>query len=316
LKVIDLQNAVDATWALQHFSILPTDSTVLLNANIENINNVPAAKYIFIDGSYDPVLGTDDDILELISAVQQQHPQSRVVFLSSKCSHYYTESVDILWYPVFMLRKYNRVTGPRSRRVSCLNRRNAPHRVWLMHNLISQGLIDHRRDVFSVAFRNIYDGQICDLSIWNPELAQHNRIIAQYPDRIATFDDGFVNDHTIDHPAWRTAISIVTETEVGALSFITEKTVKAIESESCWIVHTGQFQLNVMIDLGFELGMFEKHATKFDIDPILTVCRTLDTESAALDYYNSRLPLIQHNREWLESGWRQRYMKKLHAVLN
>jgi hypothetical protein len=314
-KIIDLNTQQSADWAQKNFTALPTDSLVLLNARLDNVQHIPAAPFIFIDGSYDPVLMTDEEILALVEEVQQQHPNARVIFLSSNCGHFYTKHSQILWYPVFMLRKYNSINRPRSKRVGCLNRRNAPHRVWLMHNLLSNHLIDHARDIFSVSFANVYDNKVCDLSIWSPDLAQHNQAVAQYPSTMATMPDDFPNDHSIDHPAWATALTIVTETEVGDLALITEKTVKAIEAECCWILHTGPQQLNVMNDLGFNLIMFEQHATGVDIKPIVDMCRTLDTETVAMDYYHSFKHIIAHNKFWLEHGWLNRYLEKLNTVL-
>lgn len=316
MKVIDLQNAVEAPWALQHFSILPDDSTVLLNAKINNIPTVDTA-CIFIDGSYDPVLMSDIEIQELIAQTKKLNPQSQVVFLSSRCSDFDNNNLNVIWYPVFMLRSYGQApTNNRSKRIGCLNRRNAPHRIWLMHNLLKQQLIDHERDIFSVSFVNVYDGKRSRLNDWISISQQDALLIAEYPDSIATVPDNFINDHSIEHPAWNTAIAVVSETEVGPLAMITEKTVKAIESQSCWILHTGQSQLNVMKLLGFEIDLFEQHATGHNIEPVVKVCQELATEDQALEYRDSKQYLIDHNAFWLKHGWLPVYLKKLNQVLN
>lgn len=315
MKVIDLTNAVEASWALQHFFILPDNSTVLLNATLDNIPRLNS-QFIFIDASYDPVRLSDNEIQELIDYTKKLNPVSRVVFLSSRCSDYYTDNIDILWYPVFMLRSYESNTLPtRSKRIGCLNRRNAPHRVWLMHNLLSQQLIDHDRDIFSISFANIYDGRRGRMNDWIAISQEDALAIKLYPDSIATVPDNFINDHTTAHPAWNTAVTVVSETEVGNLSLITEKTAKAISAQCCWILHTGQDQLDVMKSLRFELSMFDQHATDKNIDPIIDICRTLDTEESALDYYYSKKHLIDHNSLWLKHGWLNGYLEKVQAVL-
>lgn len=315
MKVVDLSNTVEAPWALQHFSILPDNSTVFLNATLNNITQTNS-RYVFIDASYDPVRLSDTEIQELIEQTKKLNPDSCVIFLSSRCSDYYTNNNNILWYPVFMLRSYEtNILPTRSKRIGCLNRRNAPHRVWLMHNLLRQRLIDHERDIFSISFANIYNGTRGRINDWIAISREDSLTIKSYPDNIATVPDNFINDHTTLHPAWNTAITIVSETEVGKLSLITEKTVKAISAQCCWMVHTGQDQLDVMQSLGFELGMFDQHATDKNIDSIIDVCQRLDTEELALDYYYFKKHLIDHNSLWLKHGWLDRYREKVHAVL-
>ena len=315
MKVIDLQNAVDADWALQHFSILPTDSIVLLNANLNNIPKLNS-RYVFIDASYDPVRLSNLEIQELINIAEHQNPQSHVVFLSSRCQDFYTDNPNILWYPVFFLGSYDQpIPSNRYKRIGCLNRRNAPHRIWLMHNLLSQQLIDHDRDIFSVSFKDIITARRCRIGDWIDITREDSLAMKSYPDTIATIPDNFINDHTITHPAWHTAITIVTETEVGDMALITEKTAKAIAAQCCWMLYTGQSQLDVMKSLGFELGMFEQHATGHNIDPIIDICQTLDTKENAMDHYHSQKHLIDHNSKWFKQGWLEQYLKKLNDVL-
>ena len=317
----------------QNYRILPNDSLVLLNLfqevmagatsiNIDNIckklNQLPqlSPKFIFIDVSHDSIFVSDDIILELVNTVQQHYPASRCIFLSGSAHHYYSNNKNIIWYPYFFLPTYSTDTRIRKKRVGCLNRRNAPHRVWLMHNLLSQGLIDHDRDIFSIAFNDIWENKPCNVNEWLSISPETQIVIAQYPERIATIDDQFKNDHTTMHSAWATALTIVTEAEVGPEAMISEKTMKAISSQCCWIAYTGQPQLDVMTDLGFDLNTFDTHATGFNIDPIVNICRTLDTESVALDYYHSKADIIAHNHAWLaKDQWISRYLDKFNSTL-
>jgi len=334
LKVFDffdLHNTVESFWTTKPYSLLPDSSLVLLNfakhaGNSSNtallsqrLKQLPTNfDYVFIDDSYDPVTLSDVQIQETTELVAQHFINSHVIFLSSKCSHYYSDQNYILWYPFFLLSEYPTVIQPRQRRIGCLNRRNALHRIWLMHNLLSQNLIDHNRDIFSVAFAGVYDHHRLDDKI--DEWVGHNNtnyhtLIAQYPDSITTIPDNFPNDHSILHPAWHTAITIVTETECGDLGMITEKTAKALAASCCWIAYTGSDCIRVLNSLGFETQLFDQHATDRNIDPIVQVCRTLDTESTAMDYYNSKLPQIVHNQQHLEHGWLTQYVPKLKQAL-
>jgi hypothetical protein len=68
--------------------------------------------------------------------------------------------------------------------------------------------------------------------------------------------------------------------------------------------------------LGFETQLFDQHATGCNIDPIVQVSKTLDTESVAMDYYNSKLPQIEHNKQHLDHGWQAQYIPKLKQALD
>jgi hypothetical protein len=328
---LDLSEPVEIFWTVQPYRILPDNSLILLNfakhagANFDpallsqRLKQLPVnVDYVFIDDSYDPVTLSDLRIQETIELVAQHFTNSHVIFLSSKCSHYYSDEKHILWYPFFLLTEYPTVIQPRQRRIGCLNRKNALHRIWLMHNLLSQGLIDHNRDIFSIAFANVYDNHRLDDRIdeWvGNDSTNYNKLIAQYPNSIATIPDNFPNDHGILHPAWHTAITIVTETECDDLGIITEKTAKAMAARCCWIAYTGSDCIRVLTNLGFETQLFDQHATGRNIDPIVQVCRDLDTESAAMDYYNSKLLQIEHNKQHLDHGWLTQYVPKLKQAL-
>jgi hypothetical protein len=334
LKVFDFLNQhepVENFWTTGPYRLLPDNSLVLLNfakhagANSntallsQGLKQLPVkVDYVFVDDSYDPVMLSDKQIKATVELVAQHFTKSHVIFLSSKCSHYYSDAKNILWYPFWLLSEYPTVIQPRQRRIGCLNRRNALHRIWLMHNLLSQNLVDHDRDIFSMAFANVHDHHRLDdridqwLGLGN---TNHNQLIAQYPNSIATIPDDFPNDHGILHPAWHTAITIVSETECDELGMITEKTAKAMAARCCWIAYTGNDCIRVLTDLRFETQLFDQHATGRNIDPIVQVCRDLDTESVAMDYYNSKLPQIEHNQQHLSHGWRTQYVPKLKQVL-
>jgi hypothetical protein len=329
---LDLSKPAEIFWTTRHHRLLPDNSLTLFNFAKHVGTNFDLAllsqglkqlqvnvDYVFIDDSYDPVMLSDADIQATTVLVAQHFTKSHVVFLSSKCSHYYSDAKHILWYPFWLLSEYPTVIQPRQRRIGCLNRRNALHRIWLMHNLLNQGLIDHDRDIFSMAFANVYDHRRLDDSIdqWlDHGNTNHNQLIAQYPDLIATIPDSFPNDHGILHPAWHTAITIVTETECDELGMITEKTAKAMAAKCCWISYTGSDCISVLSDLGFETQLFDQHATGRNIDPIVQVCKDLDTESVAMDYYNLKVPQIEHNKQHLDYGWLTQYVPKLKQALD
>jgi len=318
-----------------HYRILPNNSTILQNVLKNSSTKVDPAnliiglekisidsKYIFIDASYDIVKFSDLEIQLTVELVRQYFKHSKVVFLSGNSIHYYTQPKNIVWYPNFLLWDYPEVQRPKQKRIGCLNRRNAPHRIWLMHNLLSEGIIDHDRDIFSVSFVHFLDpNYYADVDGWlkRPN-HNYNQIIKQYPYAIATVPDNFSNntaiDMTINHPAWHTAITIITETECIEPSMISEKIVKAIVAESCWIAYTGVDSIRLLNDLGFDTKLFEFHASGTDIECIRQVCKTIDTESLAMEYYQSKQPQIKYNKQHLINGnWLERYQPKLNSVL-
>lgn len=323
-------------WELQppyrNYRILPEDSLVLrikleeswdadLKLDYSKIfAALPTEQYshVFLDVSFDPLFLYNDGIENLISVFQQHFSNSRVSMLSGQCSHYFENLPNVLYYPNWFL-TWHHDSSPVQRRgrVGCLNRRPAPHRIWLMHNLLKDQLIDHERDIFSVSFVNP-DTQVRSdvLSRWLP--AEHLPVdLSVYPDSMATQDDGFVNDHSTTHPAWHTAVTIVTETVANHRAIITEKTIKAIMANCCWIGYNGSDAYRVLQALGFDLGMFDQHASDFNVEPIVNMCKTLDTESVALDYYQSRLNVIEHNKSVLEQNhWLKAYQRKLKEFLN
>ena len=335
---IQLDNPQEIVGIPIHYQILPDDCVVLQNIlQHGDINFNPSqlpqglkkistnARYIFIDASFDTVAFSDLEIQLTIELVTQQFANSKTVFLSGKCSHYFSQHHNILWYPTFLLLDYPTQPRARQKRMGCLNRRNAPHRIWLMHNLLSRGFLDHTRDIFSVSFVHFLEKQHrADVDSWLATYtninSNHNNIIAQYPDSIATIPDNFSKNQTIDmstdHPAWHTAITIITETECAELSMISEKTVKALAAECCWISYTGNDNIQVLDALGFEARLFTQHSADINIDPIVQVCRTIDTETMAMDYYHSRLAQIQHNKQHLEHGWINQYLPKLQQALD
>ena len=315
---------------LPNYSILPNHSIIIrrfstyysplsLDQLISMIDWIPEKnpRYVFIDYSPDDIPPyTRDEIQERIDLFKSHFPNSRVILLTPQPDDYNTTQPDVLFYPYWFLNHPTEYPITiRKKRIGCLNRRNAAHRVWLMHNLLSQGLIDHERDIFSMRFVNVFDKKTkADLASWLPSISiEEQRFINRsYPESIATIPDDFPNDHSTQHPAWNTALAIVTETEVDHYCVITEKTIKAFLSRSCFMLYTGQEELDLLPKLGFELGTFEQHATEFNIDPILEMARKLDTESVALDYYHSKLDIINHNYDWFTTGgWFSKYQEKL-----
>jgi len=259
------------------------------------------AQYIFIDGSFDPVIYTEQQLDELVALAQQFWPNSKILMLSSDVKHLHTGKENIIWFPWCFLNLYTEsLPRPRKKRIGCLNRRNAPHRVWLMHNLLTQNLIDPDRDVYSISFMSCLGASDpSNVAAWINQPPWFNDLIYHHqPAAIATHPDDFANDYTTNHPAWSTAIAVITETEPGPFTMVTEKTLKAIMSRCCWTSYMGDDGYQTMEHLGFQSRLFDSHAEGYNIVPILDLCRTLDTESAAMDYYHSRTKQIEHNFEW------------------
>lgn len=319
----------DPVWSwsapFNDYRLLPDDSIVFAVTGSTDWTKIPeylkqipyvSTKYVFVEASSDPWEITDDEINAILQPFRQKFTSARCIFLSASCKHFYSTDPDIIWYPKHLVINYGQQPSqPRNKRIGCLNRRNSAHRVWLMYNLLEQDLIDHDRDIFSVCFRNIEDNSMVDMNTWLPGVPID---LNKYPDQIATIPDNIFefNPNITEHPAWYTAVTVVTETKVNEYSQLTEKTIKAILADCCWISYSAQSNIDVLQDLGFETSTFDQHATGFDIDPILKACRELDTESTAMDYYHSKQPVIAHNKQWfLNNQWLDRYMPKLNSIL-
>lgn len=298
------------------------------------LNHGITERYVFIDGSYDPIRSSDRDIQENIGRIQELIPQSKVALLSSRVYHWCNRIPNVIYVPYFIyvdptFHKHKKRKG----RIGCLNRNNSYHRMWLMHNLLKEGLLDPKHDVYSVNFWNFRAPETINdpVSIrgWlggnSPYDIDYE--INKWPKEIATHPDGFPNDYSTDHPAWSTAISIITETESGFATLLSEKTWKGIRSLSCWTAYMAEEGYKFLEDVGFEPRFFKKHASFDNINPILSICRTLDTESAALDYYYSKKNQIDHNFEWsggsnednfrdLKSPWLQKFLPEFNRQLN
>ena len=282
-------------------SALPRSNSVDFDSWEHQVKQLPKGHRFFIDHSYDPVKISNSDILCLLNLIKTHHPGSDPVFLSSNCDHYFAEIPGVVYFPYFFFSNFNNLpVRPRSKRIGCLNRNNTPHRPWLMHNLLSQGLLDQDRDIYSVSFVSPYDfSSYTDVDGWLQHTHQVNHLLRQYPPQIATNPDGFPTDvNTVDHPAWHTAVTVVTETEPGDRTMISEKTSKAIVANCCWTAYMGESGYRLLEAFGFAPRFFEQHAEGTNIDPIIHICSTLDTESVAADYRNQFLEQIDHNAKW------------------
>jgi hypothetical protein len=292
-----------------HYQLLPPGSAILhgmatsgivdFTAWEKQILQLPTGYRFFIDNSYDPVKLSDRDIQSLIELITTYFPGSDPVFLSSKCGHYLCPVDNIVYFPFFFFYVYeNSYQRPRQKRIGCLNRQNSPHRVWLMHRLLTDNLLDADRDVYSICFSSPYDDtSYADVDAWLNQEIKINSVIRSYSPRIATHDDNFPNDvTTVNHPAWHTAITIVTETEPGPSTLITEKTLKAIAAECCWTAYMDDAGYRLLEEFGFDPRFFAHHAEDKNIDPLIEICRMFDTESVAADYRDRHMDQIIHNR--------------------
>ena len=283
--------------------------------------------YIFLDASYDPVYLKDSELQEKISTVCEFFPNNKVVLLSSAAKHYLYDLPNIVFYPWCFLNPYKPSQfKTRNKRISCLNRHNTPHRVWLMYNLLNQGLIDDQRDIYSISFVNIYDENlICNVGEWIRNVTKFdNDELRKFPPKVATHPDNFPNDWSTDHPAWQTAIAIITETEPGDATMVTEKTIKGFMSRSCWTSYMDESGYKLLEEFGFQPRLFPEHASHSNIDPIINICKNFDTNDA-MDYYHSKIDLIEHNFEWYGGAtgstevlgpWFYKFLPKFQSRLN
>jgi hypothetical protein len=279
-------------------SALPKSNSVDFDSWEQQVKQLPQGHRFFIDHSYDPVKISNSDILCLLDLIKTHHPGSDPVFLSSNCDHYFAEIPGVVYFPYFFFYNFGKlIPRARSKRIGCLNRQNTPHRPWLMHNLLSQGLLDQDRDVYSVSFASPYDpASYTDVDGWLQHPQKINHLLQRYPPQIATNPDGFPNDvNSVGHPAWHTAVTIVTETESGDRTMISEKTPKAIVANCCWTAYMGESGYQLLEAFGFAPRFFEQHAEGTNIEPIMRLCSMLDTESVAADYRNQFLHQIEHN---------------------
>ena len=320
------------------YRMLPDNSIVLMGTPYTIVDRCPWESYyknlkilrdhsvndtfVFIDATWDPLLISTQECIDHLAATKEFFPSAKVAVLSSRCQHWFDNIPGVIYYPAFGAIVYDSpIFQTRSKRIGCLNRHNSPHRLWLMHSLLSEKLIDSDRDVYSVGWTNPYDlnayGKISQLISSKIDL---NEEIKKYPPQIATHPDNFPNDYTINHPAWHTAIAVITETRPGENTLITEKTAKAIISKSCFSIYMAEAGYRVLEELGFEPRLFADHAGEDNIEPIKQICRQFDTESAAMDYRQSQMHKINHNFEWFSQGlvlgpWYSKYQPKFQQAL-
>ena len=323
------------------YRLLPDNSIVLMGTPYTIVDRYSWASYyknlkiltdqsindtwVFIDAAWDPLLISTPDCIEHLAATSEFFPGAKVVVLSSRCQNWFDDIPGLIYYPYFATVIYEGYTPrPRAGRIGCLNRQNSPHRLWLMHSLLSENLIDPTRDIYSVGFTNPYDltayGKI-DGFVGYEKRLNLDEEIQKYPPQIATHPDNFPNDYTTNHLAWHTGICVVTETHPGDSTIISEKTAKAIISKSCFSVYMAEAGYRVLEELGFEPRFFPDHASETNIEPIKQICRQFDTESAAMDYRQSQMHKINHNAEWFSQGpvlgpWYDQYKLKFQRDLD
>ena len=278
--------------------------------------------YVFVDASWDPILISTQECIDNLSIIKEFFPGAKVAVISSRCEHWFDAIPGLIYYPAFGAIVYNWPTHhARSKRIGCLNRACSPHRLWLMHSLLSEKLIDPDRDIYSVSFASPYNlTAYGDMGAFIEGRSDLNAKIKKYPPQVATHPDNFPNDYTIEHPAWHTAITVVTETHPSEKTLISEKTAKAIISKSCFSIYMSEAGYRVLEELGFEPRFFADHASETNIEPIKQICRQFDTESAAMDYRQSQIHKINHNFEWFSKGpvlgpWYDQYKPKFQQAL-
>lgn len=322
-------------WCAQ--SVLPSDSILLqrtpfnygswqdfFTACVDLKNQIATTEWVFVHAAWDPVKLSNQDLQLRRQELQAIFLQSKICILSAQAQHFYDNIPGCVYFPFFLAVNYHTLEfRPRSGRIGCLNRRNASHRILLMHNLLEQNLIDSTRDVYSVSFTCLHTGTFNDVDD-HMQTKGINQAQHKWPTQIATHPDNFLNDYSINHAAWHTGIAIITETEPNEYTIVCEKTGKGILSKSCFSVYMGEVGYRVLEDLGFEPRFFSEHAEGSNIQPLLDICKNITTESQALEYRQLHMDKINHNFDWFayESGeldsrpWWARYKPKLSQTLD
>lgn len=279
--------------------------------------------FVFVDACWDPVTLTNEVISHHLDKLREIFARSKICVLSARAQHFYDNLHGCVYFPLFLMYNYpDLVEQPRSGRIGCLNRRNAVHRVLLMLTLLDKQLLDRKHDIYSVMFTGIFDDHWIDLDA-ALKTSGLNAKLRQWPARIATYPDNFPNDYSINHPAWHTGISIITETEPGDYTLICEKTAKGILSKSCFSIYMSGVGYRLLEDLGFQPRFFDSHAEGLDFSPIVKICQEIDTADAALAYRNQRINQINHNFDWFafrqgifqSRPWWRLYQPKLAQAL-
>lgn len=259
---------------------------------------ISAPYWVFVDAAWDPVHLDNNSIVAYLNSLRDIFCNSRVLLLSSRAQHFYDHIPGCLYWPMFaMLQYHDLYQRPKTGRIGCLNRRNAPHRVWLMHHLLQRKLLDPNQDSYSVSFTNLWDGHYIDVDS-TLGIDWFNAAQMQWPTQIQTHPDNFPNDYGTVHPAWHTGVVIITETEVDHRTLICEKTAKGILSRSCFSVYMHDVGYCVLEDLGFAPRFFPAHAQEFNIKPIVKICKQFDTAADAIAYSHDHQCQIDHNFEW------------------
>lgn len=272
-------------------------------ACVELKQQIGSPSWVFIDACWDPFTLSNEEIEIRRKDLESIFKTSKICILSAKAQHYYDNILGCIYYPQFLTIKYPELNHQEKRgRIGCLNRRNAWHRVWLMHHLLDANLISPDKDVYSIKFTALQDNQSYYDVDTTLGIEWFNQAQMRWPKEIATHHDNFINDYSIDHPAWHTGIVIITETEPGKNAIICEKTAKGILSKSCFSIYTGDVGYRVLEDLGFLPRFFPKHAEDSNIKPILRICQDITTESQALEYRQMHIDEINHNFEWFGSN--------------
>jgi hypothetical protein len=80
----------------------------------------------------------------------------------------------------------------------------------------------------------------------------------------------------------------------------------------------------VLEELGFEPRFFSEHAEYDNIDPLISLCQNIKTESQAMEYRQNYIDQIEHNYAWFGNDqstvphrpWYSRYAPKLRQALD
>lgn len=287
-------------------------------------NQLSAVDIVFIDACWDPFRLSNEEIQQHRQRLAEIFIGSKICILSARAQHFYDDLPGCVYFPLFLMIPYPELKfQPRAGRIGCLNRRNAAHRVWLMHHLLNEKLLDSVKDVYSVRFTNPFDDLYSDVDPL-ARVKWFNQAQRQWPKEIATHPDNFPSDYSIDHPAWHTGIAIITETEPGTDTIICEKTAKGFLSKSCFSIYMSETGYRVLEDLGFEPRFFPDHAEDFNIEPILNICRTITTVAQAMEYRQMHMDKIEHNFAWFafdqgtfhQRPWWSVYGPKLRLALH
>ena len=202
------------------------------------------------------------------------------------------------------------ISSNRNYNFSSLNRYPAPHRLYLVYQLLEKEL-DKNNLLSCYGFKNPYNGQ--ELSAFQLGI---NHLPLEICDKISRTqmykeclpgDNLWNNDHSFQHPAFTDCyLNLITESAY-TYTFFSEKTCKPLAAGQLFLSANGKNSLDSLRLLGFECfddildnHSYESHSNMIDrIDNMLVLLDKIYNNLA--DLFASKIQEIEYNREYFLS---------------